>query len=190
MKRIIILALAAGACSKATIAPSDVTRTSSCERVQWTVIHEVPKCCHPDNPYGSDFSGVWLIVPSDTTFGAAFPYLIPGGKYLGISSIETSSKLFPASSEFNRGSYFHLVLDNDIFHGGKLLISVPTTAPSIVITPALVIEGGLTGHTLHADWLNNAPFPQVMSATVTAYLGSTPDLSDCRSIINNGSVGN
>ena len=152
-----------------------------CELVQWTILTLVPGCCQPSNPFGPYYAGVKLVTPADTTNGAAFPFQVPSGRWLGIGTVEVSSKLY-YMDDAARGSYFHLSFvpltptTGDAMRA-SLLLSVPTTAPYMRFDPPLAVE---PGRIVHADFLNNAQAEQYMAATLTGWLSSDQTFAACR----------
>ncbi len=175
------LALALAGCEKGGTVTGPEAEPA-CQNVQWIVSALVPRCCTRDNPFGASYSGVVVLGPEHTRSpeSRSFPFTVPAGKYLGISTVLVSSKLFDFQ-DGERGSYFHLLyvpLTPGLAENNPnvLILSVPTTAPYMRFSPPISVSGG---HTVYADFSNAAGWEQYMSANVTGYLADDPNFVGC-----------
>ncbi len=178
-RRLLVLAVGLASCGKGgTVTGPDATEPA-CQNVQWSVIAYAGPCCQPDNPFGPTHSFIVQVGPEHLKAGSYsnIPFTVPAGKYLGISSILYSSKLFYFSDLDAHGSYFHIGLTP---YGAEMrdqqLISVPSTAPSPQWRPPFRFE---PGSTIYMDFSNGAPFDQWMTANVTGYLADDPNFRGC-----------
>lgn len=158
---------------------TEPSRIPACENVQWSILALAGPCCTPDNPFGASHSFIVQVGPEHVKEGSSYPipFTAPADRYLGISSVLYSSKLFYFSDLDAHGSYFHIGLTP---YGAQLrdhrLISVPSTAPSFRMMPPFRFD---PGQTIYMDFSNGAPFAQWFSANVTGYLSSSPTFDGC-----------